>query len=164
MTAERGPGRPWPWLRRNVRAELALIAVALGVAAALVAMAPASGSDAAVAVPPAAPERVSDRVVVGAATLRYTVDPAQRRAEHAQRLPARRAAAVRTASATVVRAAIAARAEGIGPLLVALERIGRGHYVNSALELPVAGVWSLTVRVRVPNAAARTARITIPIG
>ena len=133
VTAERGPGEAWAFLRRNVRTELgADRGRARRRRRARRDGARERHGHAAVAVPPAAPGRVSDRVVLGDATLRYTVDPASvgLNTLNLYLLDARGRPYDR---ATGVRAELVHRDEGIGPILIALERVGRGHYVNSAL-------------------------------
>ena len=67
VTAGETPGRIGIWLRRNLRAEVGLLAAAIAVTAVLVGYAPANETDAG---------PVSGRTAIGAEVLEYTIEPA----------------------------------------------------------------------------------------
>jgi copper transport protein len=54
-------------------------------------------------------------------------------------------------------------AQQIGPLDVALEPAGPGHYVGAGTALPTAGTWTLTVTTRLDEFTAVTAGTTFPV-
>jgi len=51
----------------------------------------------------------------------------------------------------------------IGPLDVALQPAGPGHYVGEGMTIPGAGTWTLTVDVRLDEFTATTASTTFPV-
>ena len=54
-------------------------------------------------------------------------------------------------------------AQGLGPIDVDLAPGGPGHYVGEAMAIPVAGSWTLTVRIRIDEFTATTASTVIPV-
>jgi copper transport protein len=54
-------------------------------------------------------------------------------------------------------------AQEIGPIDVALEPAGPGHYVGDGMAIPGAGTWTLAVTVRLDEFTAGTATTTFPV-
>jgi copper transport protein len=146
-----------PALRRSVLLEFALAAVVLALSAVLVGTPPArtavaepvdvtlplQGSGGAegsvqVSVDPARP---------GANTLHvYLFDGSGRLVQPAE-----------------LRVALTEQEQDIGPLDVALQPAGPGHYVGEGMTLPGAGRWTLTVTTRLDEFTALTASTSFPV-
>jgi copper transport protein len=132
----------WRSLRRHVRIEVVLAAVALAITAVLVSYAPPGDTSSAGVLPPQG--RVSGRTTIGDVTLRYTVDPARvglnqvnlYLLQDGQPYP----------RARNVRVELASPKSDTAPSVLTLERVGPGHYVDSATQFDTTGLWSLTVR------------------
>jgi len=54
-------------------------------------------------------------------------------------------------------------AQQIGPLDIPLEPAGAGHYVASGVAFPTAGLWELTISVRLGEFDASTVRAEVPV-
>ena len=152
--------RIWRSMQRNVRVEVALIAVVLGVTAVLVAFAPPSDTGA--AAPP--PQRVSGRTTIGDVILRYTIDPA-RVGMNQLNFFLLQADGRPYTGASNVRAELSLPDKGVEPRVVRLQRVGPGHFVFSAAELDAAGRWSLKVMTEgTSRRASDQAELQVAIG
>jgi copper transport protein len=148
------PGAAGRALRATLRAEVALIAVTLGVTTALVSYAPPAALS-------AGPSSQTART--GPLEVQLTVDPARAGANavHLYLFSARDGAPFTATKELTVTAALPAK--GIGPLPATLHRAGPGHYVADALTLTPAGRWRITVTDRVSDFDEHTARFDVPI-
>lgn len=133
------PGAAGVVLRRTVRAEVTLIAVVLGVTAALSSYAPSTQAS-------TGPANLTGRV--GPAQLEMTVDPARVGANriHLYLLDPRDGRQFTQAKEVDVDATMPSK--HIGPLRQRAERAGPGHYIDAAAQLGVPGKWRLAVTVR----------------
>ena len=141
-------------VRRNLRAEVLLVAAAIGVAAALVSYGPGSN------------ERtgpVSGRTDVGPAVLEYTVDPATlgRNQIHLYLFDAEDGSQYTAARQVDVTAM--EHDAGIGPLDLPARSSGPGHYVVQGAEFGVRGDWMITVTVRTSRFDEAAAEFEVPI-
>jgi copper transport protein len=62
-----------------------------------------------------------------------------------------------------IRVTLTEPAQEIGPIDVALEPAGPGHYVGDGMAIPGAGTWTLAVTVRLDEFTAGTASTTFPV-
>ena len=62
-----------------------------------------------------------------------------------------------------IRVTLTEEAQEIGPIDVALEPAGPGHYVGDGMAIPGAGTWTLAVTVRLDEFTAGTATTTFPV-
>jgi copper transport protein len=133
------PGQAGVLLRRALRTEVAVIAVVLGVTAALSSYAPSTQAY-------NGPVNLSGRV--GPAQLEMTVDPARvgDNQIHLYLLNPKDGSQFRGAKEVDVSAIMPSK--GIGPLQQGAVKAGPGHYIDSAALLGVPGNWHLTVTVR----------------
>ncbi|MBN1527475.1 MAG: CopD family protein [Thermoleophilaceae bacterium] len=147
------PGAAGVELRRTLRAEIALMAAVLGVTAALVSYAPATGAT--------GPFSASERI--GPARLELTVDPATAGASemHLYMFDRRTGAQFGRVEELTVSARLPDRE--IGPLGLDAEKAGPGHYVVRRAALSPAGDWRLDVTARVSEFDAYTARLEVPV-
>lgn len=142
-------------IRRALRAEVALVAVVLGVTAALSSYPPST-------VQAAGP--VSRTTTVGPAQLQVTVDPATVGANdiHLYLLNPRDGS--QWDRAKEVRLSARQADKRIGPLSIPLSKAGPGHYTTSApAALAVPGDWTLDVAVRVSDFDQYEQQIEVPI-
>lgn len=147
-------GAPGRLLRRTLRGEVALLAVVLGVTAALVSYAPPDVGD-------RGPVSTSARL--GPLRLEATVDPARAGANtlHLYVLRAADGAPFRGTKELGVSAALPAR--GIGPLAAQPRPAGPGHFIVDGLPLAPRGEWELRVTDRVSDFDEYEARLRVPI-
>lgn len=140
-------------LRRSLRAELALMVAVLGVTAALVSYAPASG-----AVGP-----FSTDTVLGPARLELTVDPARagRNQLHLYLFHRRTGRQYDRVKELTVSARLPGRS--IGPLALQPQKAGPGHYVIRRADIAPPGDWRLDLSARLSAFDAYTAHIEVPI-
>ncbi len=153
--AGRSPAAAGVAVRRALRAEVALIAVVLGVTAALSGYPPSTVQ---------ASGPVSRTTTIGPAQLQVTVDPATVGANeiHLYLLDPRDGS--QWDRAKEVRLAVRQPDKGIGPLPVALSKAGPGHYVTSgSTPLAVPGDWTLDLTVRVSAFDQYEQQIEVPI-
>jgi copper transport protein len=148
------PGAAGRLLRRAVRAEVALIAVVLGVTAALTSYPPPG----AVAGGP-----FSTSTELGPARLELTVDPASRGANeiHLYLFDARTGAQYDRAKRLKVALRLPDRQ--IGPLVPRLDKAGPGHYVARRALISPGGDWQLSVAARVSDFEEYRARVEVPV-
>jgi copper transport protein len=144
-------------LRHSVLVEVAVGAVVLALSAVLVGTAPARGA-------------VSQPVDVtlplqgtsgSAGSVEVTVDPATV-GPNVLHLYLFDAQGQLTQPADI-KVALSETEQQIGPLDVALTPTGPGHYSSTAMSVPAAGTWTLTVTVRVDDFTAVTASTDFPV-
>jgi copper transport protein len=161
--AAKSPERIWRSLRRNVRIEVALIAVVLGVTAVLVAYAPPSDEGSVAAPPPQG--RVSGRTTIGDVILRYTVDPARVGLNQLNLYLLEPGGRPYTRTKQIRAELLSLPDNGDIPRTVRLELLGPGHYVNSAARFDAAGLWSVKVLATgTSRSGSDVAEIVIAIG
>jgi copper transport protein len=148
------PGAAGVGVRRALRGEVALIAVVLGVTAALTSYAPS-------VVAASGPQ--SATTMVGPAQLQLTVDPARPGPNeiHLYLLDPRDGRQYTAAEEVRVDASLPD--QGLGPLSEPARRAGPGHFVVAAAPLPVAGRWRLQVTVRVSDFDEYTGRTEVRV-
>ncbi len=149
------PGHPGRVLRRTVQAEVALIVVVLGVAAALVSYPPPSQANAGPA---------SGSEPLGDATLEYTVDPAEpgRNELHLYLFDADDG--TQFTAAREISVVLELPAKQIGPIEVELRRAGPGHYVAQSAPFGVSGDWLVDVAMRTSRFQQDETEFEVPIG
>jgi len=155
IAAEGGsPGEAGVTVRRALRAEVALLAVVLGVTAALSTYPPSTAVT-------AGPFETT--TTIGPAQLQVTVDPAGVGANqiHLYLLDPRDGRQWDRAKEVQVNAVQTDR--GIGPLRERVNQAGPGHYVVTGAPLGVPGDWTLHIAVRVSDFDQYERRITVPI-
>lgn len=148
------PGRSGLLLRRALRADVALIAVVLGVTAALAGYAPATAVQSG---------PFSGSAALGPAELEITVDPARVGSNqvHLYLFDARSGAQLSPIKELNVTATMPE--SSIGPLPLEPQRSGPGHYTVQGAQLGVAGEWQLEVTVRVSAFDEYAAEVEVPI-
>jgi copper transport protein len=148
------PGAAGRVLRTTLRVEVALVAVALGVTAALVSYAPPSALS-------AGPFSKSSRT--GPLEIQLTVDPARAgvNAVHLYVFRASDGAPFTQTKELTLSAALPSK--GIGPLKGTVHRAGPGHYVADAMTLAPGGTWKLAVSDRVSDFDEYTATFDAPV-
>ncbi|MCW2534296.1 MAG: putative Copper resistance protein CopC, partial [Blastococcus sp.] len=146
-----------PALRRSVLVELAVAAVVLALSAVLVGLPPAR---AAVAQP------VDALLPLQSATgpsgsVQVSIDPAR---------PGPNTLHVylfddtgRLTQPAGISVSLTEANQQIGPLDVALQPAGPGHYVSEAMDIPGPGTWTLSVSVRLDEFTATTASTDFPV-
>jgi copper transport protein len=151
--AGESPGAAGVGLRRSLRAEIALMAAVLGVTAALVSYAPATGAT--------GPFSTSENL--GPARVELTVDPATAGANelHVYMFDRRTGAQFGRVEELTIAARLAEK--DIGPLRLDAEKAGPGHYVVRHAALSPAGDWRLDLTARVSEFDAYTAYIEVPV-
>jgi copper transport protein len=141
-------------LRRVLRAEVALMAVVLGVTAALVSYSPSADTTTG---------PVAESADLGPARLELTVDPARAGVNevHVYLFDARTGAQYDKPR----RFSIAARLRelDIGPIELDVRKAGPGHYTVARAELAPAGDWTLTVRAPVSDFEELRTDVEVPI-
>ncbi|MGH2991367.1 MAG: copper resistance CopC/CopD family protein [Solirubrobacterales bacterium] len=152
--ASERPGAPGRGARRNLRTEVALIAVVLGVTAALVSYAPASETDAG---------PISGRTTIGPAALEYTVDPAEvgRNEVHLYLFDAEDGSQYRDVEE--LRVHLSLPDADIAPIETDVRTAGPGHYVAPSAPFGVAGDWRMEVAMRVSRFEEGRADVQVPI-
>jgi len=149
------PGAAGVSVRRALRAEVALIAVVLGVTAALSSYPPSTVQ---------ASGPVSRTTTIGPAQLQVTVDPATVGANEIHLYLLNPRDGSQWDRAKEARLTVSERDKGIGPLPVELSKAGPGHYVtSSSAALAVPGGWTLNVAVRVSDFDQYEQQIEVPI-
>ena len=139
---------------RAAGAELALVAVIVGVTAALVAEPPPKAT----AAPPAGP--YAAETTLGPYDLNLTLDPAKPglNAIHVYLLKP----SGLPAEAAEVKLAASLEEPALGPIRIPTTVGGPGHWLATA-QLPIAGTWSLDVQVRRGKFDQWSTNLTIPI-
>ena len=153
-TAGDSPGRAGLSLRRVIRGELALMALAIAVTAALVGYAPPATS---------AAGPVSVNRDLGPARLEMTVSPARTGTNeiHLYLFDRRSGAQYDRPREVTVTASQPGRR--IGPLTLRTRKTGPGHYTIPAADLVPGGTWRIEVDARVSDFDQYTATVRVPI-
>jgi copper transport protein len=155
--AERGegPGRPGVLLRRALRAELALLAVVIGVTAALASYAPPVSAQ-------AGPFSITTEV--GPTTLEMDVDPAQVGANtmHVYYFDAKTGAPYKQGKELTVTATLPDKE--IGPLPLEAQTAGPGHWVIPGALLNAPGDWEIDLTLRVSEFEQLEEKVEVPVG
>ncbi len=143
-------------LRANLRAEVALIGLALVASALLVGYSPSADEQRG---------PISGSVTLtslGDTLLEYTVEPATQgpNAIHLYLLDGEDGSPRQPKEAT---ASIELPEKGVGPLDVDLRRSGPGHYMAPNADFTIPGDWNLTVEVRTSKFDADETTIEVPI-
>jgi len=153
--AERGesPGRPGVLLRRALRGEVALLAVVIGVTAALASYAPVSAQ--------AGPFSVT--TAVGPTTLEMDVDPARVGANvmHVYFFDTKTGVPYKKGKELTVTATLPA--EEIGPLPLTVQSAGPGHYIVPGALLNAPGDWQIDLALRVSEFEQFEEAIEVPV-
>jgi copper transport protein len=150
-------GRTGLELRRTLRTEAALMAVVLGVTAALVAYAPPAAGGGGAHTPFSASENL------GPARMELTVDPARAgdNEVHVYLLNRRTGGQFDRVKELDMEAALPEN--GIGPLHLPADKAGPGHYVVRRTQLAPAGDWRLDVSARVSEFDLYETTVEVPI-
>jgi copper transport protein len=155
--AERGesPGRPGVLLRRALRAEVALLAVVIGVTAALASYAPPVSAQ-------AGPFSVTTEV--GPTTLEMDVDPARVGANtmHVYFFDAKTGAPFKQGKELTVTATLPEKE--IGPLPLEVQSAGPGHYIVPSALLNAPGKWEIDLTLRVSEFEQYEEEVEVPVG
>jgi copper transport protein len=148
------PGAPGVLLRRALRAEVALVAVVLGVTAALASYAPPVSAEAG---------PFSTTTVVGPTTLEMDVDPAEAGANqiHIYFFDAKTGAQYKRGVELTVEASLPSKR--IGPLPLTVQDAGPGHYIIQNALLNVPGDWELDLTLRISKFDELTKRVEVPV-
>ena len=142
------------WLRRNLRAEVGLLAVVLGVTAVLVGYAPAADSG---------QGPVSGRTTIGAEVLEYTVEPAAVGPNQIHLYLFDADDGSQFNGAKEVRVELFEADRGIGPLDADVRKAGPGHYTAPGTQFGASGDWTVTVTVRTSRFDEDAAELEVPI-
>ena len=155
--AERGesPGRPGVLLRRALRAEVALLAVVIGVTAALASYAPPVSAQ-------AGPFAITTEV--GPTTLEMDVDPARVGANtmHVYFFDAKTGAPYKQGKELTVTATLPDKE--IGPLPLEVQDAGPGHYVIPGALLNAPGDWEIDLTLLVSEFEQLEETVEVPVG
>jgi copper transport protein len=155
--AERGesPGRPGVLLRRALRAEVALLAVVIGVTAALASYAPPISAQ-------AGPFSITTDV--GPTTLEMDVDPARVGANvmHVYFFDSKTGAPFKQGKELTVTATLPDKE--IGPLPLSVQNGGPGHYIIPSALLNAPGDWEINLALRVSEFEQFEEEIEVPVG
>jgi copper transport protein len=145
----------WRALRRIVGAEALVLVAVLGITGVLVNVTPAKVADQA--------KPTTAEAVLGDGRVSVTLDPAAAGLNdvHVYLLDAQGRADDRYQEASV---ALALPLGDIGPLEPPVVRAGPGHFRVVAVELPVAGDWTVTVTVRPDRFTEQDATVTLRVG
>jgi copper transport protein len=148
------PGLPGLLLRRALRGEVALLAVVLGVTAALASYAPPVSAE-------AGPFSVT--TAVGPTTVEMDVDPAEAGANqiHIYFFDSKTGAQYKRGKELKVEATLPSKS--IGPLPLTVQAAGPGHWIITDALLNAPGEWQLTLTLRVSEYDELTKRIEVPI-
>jgi copper transport protein len=148
------PGLPGVLLRRVLRAELALLAVVLGVTAALASYAP-----------PVAAEGgpFSITTTAGPTTLEMDVDPARVGTNqiHIYFFDAKTGAQYSRAKELKVEASLPSKR--IGPLPLAVEDAGPGHFIVQDADLNAPGEWQIELILRISKFDEIAKKVEVPV-
>ncbi|MGY2082852.1 copper resistance CopC/CopD family protein [Blastococcus sp. SYSU DS0539] len=147
-----------PSLRRSVLLEAGVAAVVLALSAVLVATPPART---ALAQPVETVLPLQGGTGAASGSVQVSVEPA-RPGENALHVYLFDDAGRLTQPAEI-RVALTERSQEIGPLDVALEPAGPGHFVGDGMTIPGAGTWTLTVTVRLDEFTALSAATDFPV-
>ncbi|HEY2056087.1 MAG TPA: CopD family protein [Solirubrobacterales bacterium] len=154
--AERGesPGRPGVLLRRALRAEVALLAVVIGVTAALASYAPPVSAQ-------AGPFSITTEV--GPTTLEMDVVPARVGANtmHVYFFDAKTGAPYKQGKELTVTATLPDKE--VGPLPLEVQSAGPGHYIVSNALLNAPGDWEIDLTLRVSEFEQFEEEIEVPV-
>ncbi len=157
LIAERGesPGAPGILLRRSLRAEVALLAVVIGVTAALASYAPPVSAQ-------AGPFAVT--TMVGPTTLEMDVDPARVGANqiHIYFFDSKTGAQYEKGKELTVTATLPEK--GIGPLPLTAQDAGPGHFVIQNALLNAPGEWRIDIVLRVSEFDQLETAVEVPVG
>ena len=148
------PGRDGFLLRRSIRTEVALLAVVLGVTAALVSYAP-SGSVS------SGPQSVT--ASFGPADLQLTVDPARVGPNEMHVYLTDKQTGAQYDRVKEFDVSLVLPAEKLGPLEAETRKAGPGHYVMNGALFGVAGEWEVKVTARVSEFDAYYATMNVGI-
>jgi copper transport protein len=148
------PGRDGVLLRRSIRTEVALLAVVLGVTAALVSY-PPSGSVS------SGPQ--SKTASLGPADLQLTVDPARVGPNEMHVYLTDKQAGGQYDRVKEMKVALVLPEEDLGPLEAETRKAGPGHYVMNGALFGVAGDWEVKVTARVSEFDAYYATLKVGI-
>jgi len=155
--AERGesPGRPGVLLRRALRAEVALLAVVIGVTAALASYAPPVSAQ-------SGPFAITTEV--GPTTLEMDVDPARVGANsmHIYFFDAKTGAPYKQGKELTVTATLPDKE--IGPLPLSVQSAGPGHYIVQGALLNAPGEWEIDLTLRVSEFDQLEEAVEVPVG
>jgi copper transport protein len=155
--AERGesPGTPGVLLRRALRAELALLAVVIGVTAALASYAPPVSAQ-------SGPFAITTEV--GRTTLEMDVDPARvgSNVMHIYFFDAKTGAPYKRGKELTVTATLPDKE--IGPLPLSVQSAGPGHYIVSGALLNAPGDWEIDLTLRVSEFDQLEESVEVPVG
>jgi copper transport protein len=154
--AERGesPGRPGVLLRRALRAEVVLLAVVIGVTAALASYAPPVSAQ-------AGPFSITTEV--GPTTMEMDVDPARvgDNVMHVYFFDARTGAPYKKGKELTVTATLPDKR--IGPLPLGVHSAGPGHYIVPGALLNAPGDWEIDLALRVSEFDQLEEEIEVPV-
>jgi copper transport protein len=148
------PGRDGVLLRRSIRTEVALLAVVLGVTAALVSYAP-SGSVS------SGPQ--SATASLGPSDLQLTVDPARVGPNEMHVYLTDKQTGAQYDKVKEMNVALVLPAEKLGPLEAETRKAGPGHYVMNGALFGVAGDWEVKVSALVSEFDAYYATLKVGI-
>jgi copper transport protein len=150
----RSPGIPGIALRRALRAEVAMLAVVLGVTALLVSYAPANTE----ATGPFATTKL-----VGPLEMQVTVDPAKVGRNEMHLYMFRSKDGSQFDSTKELRIRMTLPSKDIGPLAAHPTKAGPGHYVVPAADFGVPGDWNLKFTARVSDFDQYETTVEVPI-
>ena len=148
------PGQDGFKLRRSIRTEVALLAVVLGVTAALVSYAP-SGSVS------SGPQSATESL--GPADLQLTVDPARVGPNEMHVYLTDKQTGAQYDKVKEMNVALVLPDEKLGPLQAETRKAGPGHYVMNGALFGVAGDWEVKVTARVSEFDAYYATMKVGI-
>ena len=148
------PGLPGVLLRRALRGEVALLAVVLGVTAALASYAPPVSAE-------AGPFSITTQV--GPTTLEMDVDPAEAGANqiHVYFFDAKTGAQYKRGKELKIEATLPSKS--IGPLPLSVRAAGAGHWIVPDALLDAPGEWRLELTLRISKFDELTKRVEVPI-
>ncbi len=144
-------------LRRSVRVEVVVLALALVAGSVLAQVSPPDGEGAA-----PAGGSFEQRVAFGDGEVELTVDPG-RRGTNEMHVTALGADGRLMDGADDLTLALSLPSEGVGPLEPTMQPITTGHAVSYA-EIPLAGNWTVVVTARPSKFEELRASFTVPIG
>jgi copper transport protein len=148
------PGLPGVLLRRALRGEVALLAVVIGVTAALASYAPPVSAQ---------PGPFSTTTAVGPTTLEMDVDPAAVGANqiHIYFFDAKTGAPYKPGKELTVTATLPDKE--IGPLPLTVQSAGPGHYIVQSALLNAPGDWELGLTLRVSEFDQFETKVKVPV-
>lgn len=148
------PGLPGVLLRRALRGEVALLAVVIGVTAALASYAPPVSAQ---------PGPFSTTTEVGPTTLEMDVDPARVGANqiHIYFFDAKTGAPYKPGKELTVTATLPDKE--IGPLPLTVQNAGPGHYIVQSALLNAPGDWELGLTLRVSEFDQFETKVEVPV-